>query len=46
MHRSTLRYRLQRLRDVSGYDLTDPDTRFDLQLAARAWATIAALRHP
>jgi sugar diacid utilization regulator len=45
-HRSTLRYRLQRLREISGYDLTDPDTRFNLQLATRAWATILAVRQP
>ena len=43
-HRSTLRYRLQRVREISGYDLTDPDTRFNLQLASRAWATIVAMR--
>ncbi|MDQ1467201.1 MAG: hypothetical protein QOH10_1616 [Actinomycetota bacterium] len=43
-HRSTLRYRLQRVREISGYDLTDADTRFNLQLATRAWATIAAVR--
>jgi sugar diacid utilization regulator len=43
-HRSTLRYRLQRVREISGYDLTDPDTRFNLQLATRAWATIVAMR--
>jgi DNA-binding PucR family transcriptional regulator len=39
LHRSTLRYRPQRIRDPSGYDLADPDTRFDLQLATRAWKT-------
>lgn len=43
-HRSTLRYRLQRVREISGYDLTDPDTRFNLQLATRAWATLAGVR--
>ncbi len=43
-HRSTLRYRLQRVRELSGYDLTDPDTRFNLQLATRAWATLGAVR--
>jgi sugar diacid utilization regulator len=44
LHRSTLRYRLQRLRDISGRDLNDPDTRFNLQLATRAWKTMQALR--
>jgi sugar diacid utilization regulator len=44
LHRSTLRYRLQRLREVSGHDLTDPDIRFNLQLATRAWGTLNAIR--
>jgi sugar diacid utilization regulator len=46
MHRSTLKYRLQRLRAISGHDLGDPDTRFNLQLATRAWVTIHALQQP
>jgi sugar diacid utilization regulator len=45
VHRSTLRYRLERIREVSGHDLGDADTRFNLQLATRAWATLQALRH-
>lgn len=44
LHRSTLRYRLQRIRDVSGHDLNNPDTRFNLQLATRAWTTVHARR--
>lgn len=44
IHRSTLKYRLQRIREITGYDLNDPDTRFNLQLATRAWSTLAALR--
>jgi DNA-binding PucR family transcriptional regulator len=44
LHRSTLRYRLQRLREISGYDLNDSDTRFNLQLATRAWNTLRVLR--
>jgi sugar diacid utilization regulator len=44
LHRSTLRYRLQRLRELSGHDLSDPDTRFNLQLATRAVRTIDAVR--
>ncbi len=44
LHRSTLRYRLQRIREMSGHELNDPDTRFHLQLATRAWTTVHALR--
>jgi DNA-binding PucR family transcriptional regulator len=42
--RSTLKYRLQRIREITGYDLSDPDTRFNLQLATRAWQTLVGLR--
>lgn len=35
VHRSTLRYRLQRIREISGLDLGDPQTAFNLQLASR-----------
>jgi sugar diacid utilization regulator len=44
VHRSTLKYRLQQIRTVSGYDLGDPDTSFNLQLATRTWRTLEALR--
>lgn len=44
IHRSTLKYRLQRIRDISGLDLNDPDTRFNLQLATRAKQTMRALQ--
>lgn len=44
VHRSTLKYRLQRIREISDHDLTDADTRFQLQLASRAWRTLEALR--
>ena len=44
VHRSTLKYRLRRIREVSGYDLSSPDTQFNLQLATRAWRTLEALR--
>ncbi|MGQ0623334.1 MAG: PucR family transcriptional regulator [Sporichthyaceae bacterium] len=37
VHRSTLRYRLQRIREISGYDLADVDSRFNLHAATRAW---------
>jgi DNA-binding PucR family transcriptional regulator len=43
-HRSTLKYRLQRIRDISGLDLGDPNILFNLQLATRAWSTLLALR--
>jgi len=43
IHRSTLKYRLQRIREISGHDLSDPDTSFNLQLATRAWQTLAML---
>jgi len=41
--RSTLRYRLARIRELSGHDLTEPDTRFQLHLATKAWLTARAL---
>ena len=41
--RSTVRYRLARIREISGHDLADPDVRFQLQLATRAWVTLRAL---
>jgi DNA-binding PucR family transcriptional regulator len=44
LHRSTLRYRLQRIRDLSGHNPTDPDTRFNLQLASRACKAVQAMR--
>ena len=44
VHRSTLKYRLQRIRELTGFDLGDPETHFNLQLATRAWVTLQALR--
>lgn len=44
VHRSTLKYRLQRIRELTGFDLGDPETRFNLELATRAWVTLRALR--
>jgi DNA-binding PucR family transcriptional regulator len=43
IHRSTLKYRLARISELLGRDLTDPDFRFHLQLATRAVATFGAL---
>lgn len=40
VHRSTLKYRLQRIREISGHDLGSPDVQFNLQLAVRAWRTL------
>ena len=37
IHRSTLRYRLQRIREVSGLDLREVESRLNLHLATRAW---------
>ena len=42
IHRSTLKYRLARVSELTGLDLGDPDTRFHLQLATRARTTLAA----
>jgi DNA-binding PucR family transcriptional regulator len=44
IHRSTLKYRLQRIREVSALQLGDPDVNFNLQLACRAWKTLQSLR--
>ncbi|MCQ6248136.1 PucR family transcriptional regulator [Streptomyces malaysiensis] len=37
IHRSTLRYRLQRIREIGGNDLADVDSRLNLQVATRIW---------
>ena len=44
MHRNTLKYRLQRIRQITGLDLSDPEVCFNLQLATRAWQTLSVLR--
>ncbi|MDB5065677.1 MAG: sugar diacid utilization regulator, partial [Chloroflexi bacterium] len=43
VHRSTVKYRLQRVREITGFDLNDPNVRFNLQLSTRAWQTLQAL---
>jgi sugar diacid utilization regulator len=43
VHRNTLRYRLKRIQEISGYDLGEPDVQFNLQLATRAWRTSTAI---
>ena len=40
IHRSTLRYRLQRIREVADVDLADPDNRLNLHVATRAWRVL------
>ncbi|WP_406005560.1 PucR family transcriptional regulator [Streptomyces sp. NBC_00637] len=40
VHRSTLRYRLQRIRDISGNDLADVEDRLNLQVANRVWKIV------
>ncbi|MBP2328731.1 hypothetical protein JOF56_009116 [Kibdelosporangium banguiense] len=40
IHRSTLRYRLRRIREITGFDLTDVDQRLNLHMATRAWKMI------
>jgi DNA-binding PucR family transcriptional regulator len=37
IHRSTLRYRLGRIHELTGHDLDDVNTRFNLHAATRAW---------
>ncbi|WP_107068963.1 helix-turn-helix domain-containing protein [Streptomyces sp. 150FB] len=37
VHRSTLRYRLQRIKEISGRDLGDVEHRLNLQVATRVW---------
>jgi sugar diacid utilization regulator len=46
VHRSTLKYRLKRIREVSGHDIGLPDVQFNLQVATHAWRTLQALRPP
>jgi sugar diacid utilization regulator len=40
IHRSTLRYRLQRIREITGLDLADVDNRLNLHVATRAWKVL------
>ncbi|MEU2173717.1 helix-turn-helix domain-containing protein [Nocardia sp. NPDC019219] len=46
IHRSTLRYRLGRIRQLTGFDLRDVDTRFTLQAATRAWRFLSSTAPP
>ncbi|HEY4455883.1 MAG TPA: helix-turn-helix domain-containing protein [Pseudonocardiaceae bacterium] len=40
IHRSTLRYRLGRIRELTELDLNDVDSRLNLHVAARAWQVL------
>ncbi|MEU6676726.1 helix-turn-helix domain-containing protein [Streptomyces sp. NPDC046925] len=40
IHRSTLRYRLQRIREISGNDLANVESRLNLQVATRVWKIV------
>jgi hypothetical protein len=40
IHRSTPRYRLHRIREISGHDLGEASTRFDLHVATSEWTSI------
>jgi sugar diacid utilization regulator len=44
VHASTVKYRLTRIREVGGCDLSTPTARFALQLATQAWVVLRALR--
>jgi sugar diacid utilization regulator len=37
IHRSTLRYRIKRIRELTGHELSAVDCRLNLQIATRAW---------
>jgi sugar diacid utilization regulator len=41
IHRSTLRYRLQRIRDITGLDISGVDNRLNLHVAVRAWHVLS-----
>ncbi|MCW2500881.1 MAG: transcriptional regulator [Frankiales bacterium] len=40
IHRSTLRYRLRRIRELTGLELSDVDNRLNLHVATRAWRVL------
>ena len=41
IHRSTLRYRLGRIREITDLDLNDVDSRLNLHVATRAWTVLS-----
>jgi hypothetical protein len=40
IHRGTLRYRLRRIQEITGHDLGEASTWFDLHVATSAWTSI------
>jgi hypothetical protein len=46
VHRNSVRYRLARITELTGWDLNDPEQRFHLDLACRAWFVRQALDGP
>jgi sugar diacid utilization regulator len=44
IHRSTVKYRLKRIRELLGQDLNGGSARLDLHLATRVWGTLDSLR--
>jgi sugar diacid utilization regulator len=40
IHRSTLRYRIKRIRELTGHELGEVDCRLNLQVATRAWQVL------
>jgi sugar diacid utilization regulator len=40
IHRSTLRYRIKRIRELTGHELGAVDCRLNLQIATRAWQVL------
>ncbi|MGP4058690.1 PucR family transcriptional regulator [Mycobacterium sp. 4D054] len=46
IHRSTLRYRLARISELTGCDLRDANTRFNLHAATRSWRFLYPQRTP
>ncbi|GAA3846642.1 hypothetical protein GCM10022243_10940 [Saccharothrix violaceirubra] len=42
IHRSTLRYRLGRIREIADLDLNDVDSRLNLHVATRAWKVLGS----
>jgi purine catabolism regulator len=42
VHRNTLLYRMERIREISGLDLDNPETRLSIQLALRAHRLLTA----
>lgn len=46
IHRSTLRYRLARIAELTGHELSNVDTRFNLHAATRTWRFLDAATAP